>query len=136
MLTTGFGALQNPVTLKTPNGNITWGDGKNFVLFAGPDIIEDHGVPSALLAQELMNNGVPVTLGGTPRDWAQESSDMARDHIYDTLPACYTAKQPICPVLAVLPASYTADKYPFVAQRLKQAGYRLAAVLNSLLGTS
>ena len=43
-MTTGFGALKNPVTLKTSNQEITWGDGKNFVLFAGPDIIEDEGM--------------------------------------------------------------------------------------------
>jgi 2-dehydro-3-deoxyphosphooctonate aldolase (KDO 8-P synthase) len=43
-MTTGFASLAHPVTLKTPQGNITWGDGKNFVLFAGPDIIEDHGL--------------------------------------------------------------------------------------------
>lgn len=44
MLTTGFKALPNSVTMKTPQGDITWGDGKNFVLFAGPDIIEDEGM--------------------------------------------------------------------------------------------
>lgn len=43
-MTTGFGPLKNVVTLKTPSETITWGDGKNFVLFAGPDIIEDHGM--------------------------------------------------------------------------------------------
>lgn len=41
---TGFGPLAKPVTLKTPHETITWGDGKNFVLFAGPDIIEDEGM--------------------------------------------------------------------------------------------
>lgn len=100
------------------------------------NIIDDHGVASALLAQELINDGVPVTLGGTPRDWATESSNMARDHIYDILPACWDYKAPACPAAPVaLPANYSATKYPFVAQRLKQAGYRLAAMLNSLLGT-
>lgn len=43
-MNTGYGALKNTVTLKTPNETITWGDGKNFVLFAGPDIIEEHGM--------------------------------------------------------------------------------------------
>ncbi len=43
-MNTGFGALPHVVTLKTPHETITWGDGKNFVLFAGPDIIEDHGM--------------------------------------------------------------------------------------------
>ncbi|MEN0058784.1 MAG: 3-deoxy-8-phosphooctulonate synthase [Bdellovibrio sp.] len=41
---TGFEALAKPVVLKTPHETITWGDGKNFVLFAGPDIIEDEGM--------------------------------------------------------------------------------------------
>jgi 2-dehydro-3-deoxyphosphooctonate aldolase (KDO 8-P synthase) len=42
---TGFKALPNTVSLKTSSGEtITWGDGKNFVLFAGPDIIEDEGM--------------------------------------------------------------------------------------------
>lgn len=41
---TGFGALAKPVTMKTAFGDYTWGDGKNFVLFAGPDIIEDEGL--------------------------------------------------------------------------------------------
>lgn len=44
MSTTGFNALEKTVTLQTSQGNITWGDGKNFVLFAGPDIIEDEGM--------------------------------------------------------------------------------------------
>ena len=44
MLTTGFKALPNAVTMNTPQGEIAWGNGKNFVLFAGPDIIEDEGM--------------------------------------------------------------------------------------------
>ncbi|HEY1080515.1 MAG TPA: 3-deoxy-8-phosphooctulonate synthase [Bdellovibrio sp.] len=43
-MNTGFGPLKKTVTLKTPHETITWGDGKNFVLFAGPDIIEDEGM--------------------------------------------------------------------------------------------
>ena len=39
---TQFQPLKNPVHLKSHN--ITWGDGKGFVLFAGPDIIEDEGL--------------------------------------------------------------------------------------------
>lgn len=44
MMKTEFTALAQPVTMTTPQGNITWGDTKNFVLFAGPDIIEDEGM--------------------------------------------------------------------------------------------
>ncbi len=40
-----FKPLQETVELNLSGGNkITWGDCKNFVLFAGPDIIEDEGM--------------------------------------------------------------------------------------------
>lgn len=39
-----FAPLANPVTLTHGSQKITWGDGKSFVLFAGPDIIEDEGM--------------------------------------------------------------------------------------------
>lgn len=43
-MSTGFGPLKKIVELKSEYGNFSWGDGKNFVLFAGPDIIEDEGL--------------------------------------------------------------------------------------------
>jgi 2-dehydro-3-deoxyphosphooctonate aldolase (KDO 8-P synthase) len=39
-----FRPLNKPVELKSGSHHITWGDGKNFVLFGGPDIIEDEGL--------------------------------------------------------------------------------------------
>lgn len=39
-----FKPLANTVRLDHPSGTYTWGDAKNFVLFAGPDIIEDDGL--------------------------------------------------------------------------------------------
>jgi 2-dehydro-3-deoxyphosphooctonate aldolase (KDO 8-P synthase) len=39
-----FRPLKNTVELKHGSQTITWGDGKKFVLFAGPDIIEDEGL--------------------------------------------------------------------------------------------
>ncbi len=41
---TEFVPLKKTVTLETSGKTITWGDAKNFVLFAGPDIIEDEGM--------------------------------------------------------------------------------------------
>ncbi len=41
---TEFKPLAKPVVGKTSYGDFTWGDAKNFVLFAGPDIIEDDGM--------------------------------------------------------------------------------------------
>ena len=44
-MNTGFRPLKKTVSFTTAHGEtITWGDGKNFVLFAGPDIIEDEGM--------------------------------------------------------------------------------------------
>lgn len=43
-MTTGFTALKNLVTMDGPSGKITWGDAKQWALFAGPDIIEDEGM--------------------------------------------------------------------------------------------
>lgn len=43
-MSTGFSALKNLVTMDGPSGKITWGDAKKWVLFAGPDIIEDEGM--------------------------------------------------------------------------------------------
>jgi 2-dehydro-3-deoxyphosphooctonate aldolase (KDO 8-P synthase) len=41
---TEFKPLAKTVHAQTKFGNFTWGDAKNFVLFAGPDIIEDEGL--------------------------------------------------------------------------------------------
>lgn len=43
-MSTEFQALTNPVRMPHASGSYTWGDAKNFVLFAGPDIIEDDGL--------------------------------------------------------------------------------------------
>lgn len=39
-----FEAVKKPVVLEAGGQKITWGDAKNWVLFAGPDIIEDEGM--------------------------------------------------------------------------------------------
>lgn len=41
---TGFGPLSKTVSFQYGAKKYTWGDAKNFVLFAGPDIIEDEGL--------------------------------------------------------------------------------------------
>jgi 2-dehydro-3-deoxyphosphooctonate aldolase (KDO 8-P synthase) len=45
-------ALSETVSLVAPNGTITWGDGRQWVLFAGPDSFEDEGMVMEV-AQEL-----------------------------------------------------------------------------------
>jgi len=41
---TGFAPLSKTVSFQFGSTTYTWGDAKNFVLFAGPDIIEDEGL--------------------------------------------------------------------------------------------
>lgn len=41
---TEFQPLKKLVSMKHSSGEFVWGDRKNFVLFAGPDIIEDEGM--------------------------------------------------------------------------------------------
>ena len=41
---TGFNSLAKTVSFQFGSRTFTWGDAKNFVLFAGPDIIEDEGL--------------------------------------------------------------------------------------------
>ncbi len=64
-LTNEFKALNNPVVLESKYGNITWGDGQTFSLFAGPDIIEDEAMVIET-AQEIKrvtsNLGIPWVL--------------------------------------------------------------------------
>ncbi len=44
LITTGFSPLKKLVQMHFQGQTYTWGDTKNFVLFAGPDIIEDEGL--------------------------------------------------------------------------------------------
>jgi hypothetical protein len=91
----------------------------------------------ASLATDVMIKQGDVYTGGTPRDWAQESSNIARDFIYKdagypTPPGCNQLScLPATPLM--LDANYTTRKYPVVQQRLKQAGLRLSCVLYSAL---
>lgn len=60
-----FKALPKTVQLKTSTQTITWGDAKQWPLFAGPDIVEDEGLVLEI-AQELKKitvaHGVPWIL--------------------------------------------------------------------------
>jgi 2-dehydro-3-deoxyphosphooctonate aldolase (KDO 8-P synthase) len=47
-----FTALKKPVSAQIAGKTITWGAGDQFVLFAGPDIVEDEGLVTEV-AQEL-----------------------------------------------------------------------------------
>lgn len=62
---TEFKPLAKTVTLESKFGNITWGDGKTFVLFAGPDIIEDDAMvieTAKEIKRVTTNLGIPWVL--------------------------------------------------------------------------
>jgi 2-dehydro-3-deoxyphosphooctonate aldolase (KDO 8-P synthase) len=62
---TEFKPLAKTVTLESKFGNITWGDGKSFVLFAGPDIIEDDAMvieTAKEIKRVTTNLGIPWIL--------------------------------------------------------------------------
>lgn len=133
------GDLHQPLHGSDPIGyNLVTLNGVNTDIHSVWDntIVDDHHAEGpATLAKELMTNNVTVPLGGTPRSWAIESSAIAHEDIFDTLPACFSYMAPLCPTSRpALSPGYTVSKYPIVAKRLKQAGYRLASLLNTLLG--
>lgn len=49
---TDFQPLKNPVSMTHQDQTFTWGDCKSFVLFSGPDIVEDEGMVLEV-AQEM-----------------------------------------------------------------------------------
>jgi len=84
-------------------------------------------------------------VGGTPRDWAVESRDLAKKYICldpvtpgtndaYKVAACGGRTGIACPTTAkVLPPDYETRNYYLVSYRLKQAGLRLADVLAQAL---
>ncbi|PSJ55848.1 S1/P1 nuclease [Kumtagia ephedrae] len=66
----------------------------------------------------------------TPAGWALEGRDIARDTIF-TDPRIATTRRDVLPTL---PEAYLDDNWPVVRARLKQAGYRLAHLLEEALG--
>jgi len=70
-----------------------------------------------------------LNLGGSPRNWALESRDIARDKILPGIQKFARDGDAI-----VLPADYAEESRAIVLDRLSQAGIRLANLLNDALG--
>jgi hypothetical protein len=70
-----------------------------------------------------------LSLAGTVIDWATESRDIARDHLFANL------TEPDASGITALADSYADDNWPIVEDRLELAGLRLAVVLNRVLST-
>ena len=72
-------------------------------------------------ADKLLGERTPIATGGTPAEWAEEGCRIDRsDGVY--------------PPSRFIDAAYVARERPIAEQRLRQAGARLAALLNRDLG--
>lgn len=78
-------------------------------------MLDDAHLSAARYARALMSERAPVQSGGTPAQWAEESCRIAR--------AVY-------PPTRTITQAYVARERPVAEQRLRQAGARLAALLN------
>ncbi len=84
-------------------------------------MLDDAGLSAANYARKLESEATPVTAGGTPAEWAEESCRIDRDG--GVYPAAHS-----------IDGIYVARERPVAEQRLRQAGARLAELLNSDLG--
>jgi hypothetical protein len=82
-------------------------------------MLEDARLSAADYAGRLRADRTPAQTGGTPAQWAEESCRIARD---------------IYPPTRTITADYVERERPVAEQRLRQAGARLAALLNRELG--
>lgn len=121
------GDIHQPLHASTPTGTgqkvIYRGLQTNLHAIWDNNIIGEQSLSANALAKEL-EGGPTVESGGDADDWAIESNSIVRKDI---------APQMVKGVLT-LPDDYAVKNWPIVRTRLKQAGLRLAILLNSALG--
>ena len=78
-------------------------------------MLDDAHLSTAAYTRRLLDDHAPVQTSGTPAQWAEESCRIARD---------------IYPPTRTLTAAYVERERPVAERRLRQAGARLAALLN------
>jgi hypothetical protein len=100
--------------------------------------VADHLGPRARRARRL-TRGVALQRAasekwadGTPDDWVAESTKIAKDTVYGTLPgfACGTKLT----TTVKLPDSYLTAGQDIAEVRIAKGGFRLAEILNRALG--
>ncbi|HEX7324415.1 MAG TPA: S1/P1 nuclease [Rhodanobacteraceae bacterium] len=80
-------------------------------------MLDSTHLSTAAYTRKLEAERVPVATGGTPAEWAEESCRLDRDG-------------GVYPASHVVGAAYVARELPIAEMRLRQAGARLAEVLN------
>ena len=84
-------------------------------------MLNDAHLSVAQYTRKLQAERTPIAIGGTPPEWAEESCRIDRD-------------RGVYPPTRFIDAAYLARERPIAEQRLRQAGDRLAALLNRDLG--
>jgi hypothetical protein len=78
-------------------------------------MLDDAHLSAAQYARALMGGNMPAQTGGTPAQWAEESCRIART---------------VYPPTRTITQAYVERERPVAEQRLRQAGARLAELLN------
>ncbi|MDQ6434301.1 S1/P1 nuclease [Mesorhizobium sp. LHD-90] len=92
-------------------------------------IVDSRGKDRQALVDVVEAASMRPETGSTPADWALEGRDIARDTIFED-PRLETRRRDVLPWL---PKTYLDDNWPIARDRLKEGGYRLAALLDRIL---
>lgn len=86
-------------------------------------LLDSARLSAAHYAHKLAAESTPIPVGGTPAEWAEESCRIDRDG-------------GVYPSSRLIGDDYIERERPIAEERLRQAGTRLAALLNRDLGTA
>jgi hypothetical protein len=101
---------------------VRWhGEGTSLHRIWDSTMLDDAHLPAAAYTRKLQAEDGPVASGGTPAEWAEESCRIDRDG-------------GVYPAIHSIDESYMRRERPIAERRLRQAGARLAALLNRDLG--
>jgi hypothetical protein len=102
---------------------VRWqGQGTNLHRIWDSAMLDDAHLSTAQYTRRLLAERTPIATGGTPAEWAQESCRIDRD-------------DGVYPSSHVIDEAYMQRERPIAERRLRQAGARLAALLNRDLGS-
>lgn len=97
---------------------VRWhGQGTNLHRVWDSLMLDDAGLSAANFARKLESETTPIAAGGTPAQWAEESCRIDRDG-------------GVYPTSRSIDGVYVARERPVAERRLRQAGARLAELLN------
>lgn len=97
---------------------VRWhGHGTNLHRIWDSTMLDDAHLSTAKYTRKLQVEHAPIETGGTPAEWAEESCRIDRD-------------DGVYPSSHFIDAAYVQRERPIAERRLRQAGARLAALLN------